>query len=114
MGFLSENASVLLTAGGVVGTVATAVLTGRAAVQATYKIGEETAKRVDEFERANNRPVENSGEIEALTKWEKTTLTAVYFIPPVLLGGATIASIVMANRVSAKNAAALAAAYGLS
>jgi hypothetical protein len=38
----------------------------------------------------------------------------VQFAPPMLLGLATIAAIIMANRMSAQRAAALAAAYGIS
>lgn len=112
--FLSENASALLTAGGVVGTVATAVLTGRAAVKAHAVI--ETAEQ-------HKREVEKTDAIKAdrafnpevkLTKLETVKVSAVCFIPPVLSGTATIGSIVLANRLSAQKAAALAAAYGIS
>jgi hypothetical protein len=112
VGLITDNASAILTAGGVVGTVATAVLTGRAAVQATYKLVDERENRISE-KRGKNAGSEIV-EIEDLTFMEKTRLTGVYFIPPVLTGSVTIGSIVMANRMSAQKAAALAAAYGLS
>ena len=99
---LSDNASAIMTAGGVIGTVGTAVLTGRA----SYKTGVVWA----------NRP-EPDPEMEVQIEFTRKDLArAVWpeFVPPVILGSATIASIIMANRISAKQAAALAAAYGIS
>jgi hypothetical protein len=101
--FLSENASAFLTAGGVIGTVGTAVLTGRAAFKAAAILDAEETKRFQE-----------TPESFELTKTEKVQLVGVQFAPPVLLGLATIAAIIMANRMSAQRAAALAAAYGIS
>jgi hypothetical protein len=98
----SENASTLLTAGGVVGTIATAVLTGRASIKA-YEVLRTKAEQLEE----DDDPVD-------LTTAQKVLITAPYFIPPVITGSATIASIIMANRISAQKAAALIAAYGLS
>ena len=104
---LTENASIILTAGGVVGTVGTAVLTGRAA----FKAAEVIAIAETELELMKDAPAINV-EIK-FSKKEKVLAVWPLFIPPVVLGGATITSIVMANRISAKRAAALAAAYGL-
>jgi len=98
-GLASENATTLLTAGGVVGTVATAILTGRASIKA-YQIIEAETKVADEED------------IE-LTTARKVLIVAPHFVPPVITGAATITAIVMANRMSAQKAAALAAAYGL-
>lgn len=98
----ADNATTLLTAGGVVGTVATAVLTGRASVKA-YQILEA------EKEKHSADP-----ESPELTKVHKVILVGPHFIPPVLLGASTITAIIMANRMSAQKAAALAAAYGMS
>lgn len=107
--FLRENASTVLTAGGVVGTVATAVLSVRAGMKAQEIIQSETSRRY--VEKRNE-----TGDIDlaGLTKREKVMLVAPQFIPPVAVGSATIASIVMAHRISAGKAAALAAAYGMS
>lgn len=100
---LSENASTLLTAGGVVGTVATAVLAGRAGFKAGTIIREAQGElRVD-----------TDDEIADLTKIDKVKIVWPHFIPPILVGGFTITSIIFANRMSAQKAAALAAAYGL-
>lgn len=99
---LSDNASAILTAGGVVGTVGTTILTGRAA----FKTGEIWAKR-PEVDEELDLPIEFTKKDLAKAVWPE-------FVPPVILGGATIASVVMANRISAKRAAALAAAYAVS
>jgi hypothetical protein len=89
---MKENSSAILTAGGVIGTVATAVLSGRASVK------ERESREIP----------------KELSKTEKVTLVWPQFIPPVLVGSATIGSIVAANLMSARRAAALAAAYGMS
>jgi hypothetical protein len=97
---LAENASAILTAGGVAGAVGTAVLTGRASFKAAKII--------------NEREHEDWETRQPLDKKARVLLVWPLFLPPVALGGATVASIIMANRLSAKKAAALAAAYGLS
>lgn len=98
----SENSATLLTAGGVVGTVATAILTGRASFKAA------------EILRAEQEKVEQDQTLPELTTTKKVLLVWPHFVPPVLLGTATVGSIIMANRMSAQKAAALAAAYGMS
>jgi len=109
--FAEANAAALLTAGGVVGTVATAVLTGRAAVKANDILREANAKKKEDFARDEQSLVDVPKDM--LSKTDKLILVGPQFVPPVIVGSATIASIVMANRVSAQKAAALAAAYGL-
>lgn len=104
--FLKENATTLLTAGGVVGTVATAVLAGRAGFKAARIIQNET----DEINAAAGTRVK----VEQLEVKGQIKLVWPQFIPPVAAGTATIAAIIMANRMSAKEAAVLAAAYGIS
>lgn len=106
--FLTENASTVLTAGGVVGTVTTAVLSVRAGVKAAQKIAEiekeEVIRETDDVQVAVAR---------VLSKTEKVKYTWPYFVPPVVTGTGTIVAIVMADRMNAKRAAALAAAYGV-
>lgn len=111
--FAEANASALLTAGGVVGTVATAVLAGRAGFKAGQIILEKKGKIYAEQFKAE--PQDNPVLFEniELPKKDMFLLVGPHFIPPVVVGGLTIASVVMANRVSAQKAAALAAAYGL-
>lgn len=100
---LVENQSAILTAIGVVGTAATAVLTGRASFKAAAIIQEQIA---DNIVAKKEDP--------DLTKQEQIKLVWPEFIPPVMSGVATIAAIIMANRLSSRKAAALAAAYGVS
>lgn len=106
--FLNENAAVVLTAGGVVGTVATAVLAARAAFRASDAIRDETSRRYVE-----TRNETGDIDLEGMSKRDKVVTAAPYFIPPTVVGSATIASIVMSHRISAGKAAALAAAYGV-
>lgn len=99
---VQDNVTTILTTGGVVGTVTTALLTGKAAVAASKAIDKkEIERRVDQDGHGG------------LDRREKFLIAAPHYIPPVIVGGATIGAIIAANRVSAKEAAALAAAYGV-
>lgn len=100
---LEEHASTILTAGGVIGTVATAVLAGRAGFKAAELIADQYLKYDEEKD-----------EIVEPSKRDQFLLVAPLFVPPALAGAATVASIVGANYMSAKEVAALAAAYGYS
>jgi hypothetical protein len=102
---LQDNASTLLTAGGVIGTVATAVLTGRASFKAAEILRDEELR---------NAGLEDAEQLAELDRKDKVILVWPLFIPPVVTGGVTIGAIVMANRITGQRAAALAAAYGLS
>jgi hypothetical protein len=104
--FVSDNASGLLTAGGAAGTVLTAVLTARASFKAAEIIEAETQRRIATELSETPEP--------AMSTADKVKLSGPHFIPPVVVGGATITSIIMANRLSAQRVAALAAAYSLS
>jgi hypothetical protein len=113
--FAEQNASTLLTAGGVIGTVATAVLAGRAGFKAGQivlkKKGELYAEKYGELEAGDNPYLELEN-IETPKK-DVALAVAIDVAFPIITGSATIAAIIMANRVSAQKAAALAAAYGL-
>jgi hypothetical protein len=104
--FVSDNATGLLTAGGAAGTVLTAVLTARASFKAAEIIEAETQRRIATELSETPEP--------AMTTTDKVKLTGPHFVPPFVVGGATITSIIMANRLSAQRVAALAAAYSLS
>jgi hypothetical protein len=108
--FASKNATVLLTAGGVVGTVATAVLTGRASITAHRLLEMEQSQL--ETSVAEESP--NGVIAPQLSTTQKLRIVSPHFIPPLIVCAATITSIVMANRISAREAAVLAAAYGVS
>lgn len=103
--FLKENATTVLTAGGVVGTVATAVLSFRAGTKYERIIHDA------EVERTARATSDGPG---PLTAMDKAKLVGVHVIPPVAAVGVTVGCIVMAHRMSATKAAALAAAYGVS
>src|SRR3954464_7904589 len=100
---LQENSSTLLTAGGVVGTVATAILAGRGGIKAGRILREAEA----------DLRVDNANDDLELPTMDKFKLAAPQFIPPIVTGTLTVTSIIFANRMSAQKAAALAAAYGL-
>lgn len=91
--FLNNNSTTILTSVGVTGTVATAVLTGKATLKCSHilddSVGEFTTK--EKFQAC----------------WQE-------YIPACGVGTLTISSIVLANRLSSRKAAALAAAYGIS
>lgn len=99
---VSENSAAILTGMGVTGTVSTAVLTARATFKAAALIDEETSRRSD--------PDYPAG---AMTTADKAKLVWPQYIPAVGVGAVTVGCIVAANRVSSKQAAAFAAAYGL-
>lgn len=98
---VSDNAPAILTVGGVVGTVATAYLTGKATFEAA-KVLIHAQERINIHSEA---PLETK---------EKVKMVWRAYIPPVITGTGTVAAIVMANRISTKRAAALAAAYTVS
>lgn len=102
--FLEENASSILTAGGVIGVTMTAVLTGKASFKAAEILQRETELRQDDA----------SSDRFAIQRWEAVKMVWPHFIPPAIMCGATVGCIIAANVMSAKRAAALAAAYGIS
>lgn len=95
----ADNSPLILTAVGVVGTVTTAVLTGKAAFQAAQIL--DRAASYDEV----TEPIQMS---------QKVNLTWKLYIPPAVVGATTIASIITANRIGTRRAAAMAAAYAVS
>lgn len=107
----TENASAILTATGVVGTVGTAILTGRASFKAAEIIKSEREHAAAIFKEEHEDADMQNWDV---TRTQKVLWVWPQFIPPVTVGTATIASIIMANRISAQKAAALAAAYGIS
>lgn len=108
---LVDNAEAILTAGGVIGTVATAILTGRSATKAASVVHQEALSiSADDAESIG----ETFAGLPDLSTRDKVKLTWPLYVPPALVGTATVTSIVMANRISVQRAAALAAAYGIS
>lgn len=90
--FIQKNQSTILTALGVAGLVSTAALTAHATVKAVRKC--------DNYS-------------EDLTMKERFLLTWRMYIPPVLMGGVSIACILGAHSADAKKNAAIAGLYTL-
>lgn len=97
------TAPAFLTGVGVAGTVATAVLTGRACTKMERMIETEERRRIRESEPVQTVPI---GERIAMV-WPE-------FVPPIAVGVTTILAIVLANHESAKKVMALTAAAGVS
>ena len=99
---VKDNSPVILTAIGVAGVVTTAYLTHRAALQADKIIREESGDNPDNYSDgfAGFR--------------EKAQLTWKLYIPPVSVAAVTCISIIGANRIGTRRAAAVAAAYTIS
>lgn len=105
---IHANSPTLLTAVGVGGTAATAVLTAKATFKAAGIIAD---KSVIVHE---DRTGDDAVEVLHLSKLEKVRLVWPNYIPPVLAGGLTITAIVTANRISSTRIAALVVASGVS
>lgn len=107
---VNDNLPAILTGVGVTGTVTTAVLTGRASFKAARLLDQEKAK-IRLHEELDNGTVTAAPE---LTTAGKAKLVWHLYLPPVAVGATTVASIVMANRVSSSKIAALTVASALS
>jgi len=103
---LSDNSPVILTAIGVVGTLSTAYLTGKASLRAADLIFEEN------MNLNVNRSLKDS--VETLDARDKVKLTWKLYIPAAASAGLTVAAIIFANRIGSRRAAAVAAAYAIS
>jgi hypothetical protein len=100
---VNDHSTTILTGLGVSGTVVTAVLTGRASFKAAALI-EQEKRWVDVPEELPT----------TLSKTNKIKLTWHLFLPPVGVGITTITCIIVANKISSKQIAALAIASGVS
>lgn len=97
-----NNSPVILTAIGVAGTLTTAYLTGKATFEAA-----------EEIFYAERGSIGNTKH-RSLTSKQKIELVWKFYIPPTGTAVLTVASIICANRISGRRAAALAAAYSIS
>lgn len=91
-----NNSPVILTAIGVAGTLTTAYLTGKATFKAADIISD------------------NESSYDPLEPKDKFQLVWKLYIPAAGTAALTVASIICANRISGRRAAALAAAYSIS
>lgn len=93
---MSKNMPTILTIAGSVGVVLTAVTTANATVKAVCLVNEAECQKKD-----------------TLTKKEVFVTTAPSYIPPILVGSATIACVVASNLLNKRQQASLASAYML-
>lgn len=108
---LNQNSSTILTGVGVVGTVGTAVLTGRASMRAARVLDatkEEVANRLV-GEDINAHPTNL-----IIPKHEVVKLTWRFYVIPVATGVGTVGAIIFAHRIDAKRIVALTVASGIS
>lgn len=104
--FTVDNAPIILTAIGAVGSVAATVLS----VKATFK----ACEKIDEhWENAQRMSVNPEG-MQPLTTPEKIKVVWKEYLPAAGTLTVSVACIICANRVSTKRLAAMAAAYSLS
>lgn len=107
--FAVANSPAILTGIAVAGTVATAVLTGKASFKAARVIA------VEETKIKENLPEEATKElIVALDPKQKALLTWQLYIPAASAGFATVAAMITATQIGTRRTAAMAAAYSLS
>lgn len=92
-GFITQNSPTILTCVGAVGVVATSVATAKATTKAS-KLLEKAKEEEDD-----------------LSRLDKIKLVGPAYIPAVLLGAATIASIFGANTINKRRQVALVSAY---
>jgi Family of unknown function (DUF6353) len=108
---LNENSRTILTGVGVVGTVTTAYLTGRATFKAARIIAEEEQKLEEASDDAANG---DHSKVKKLTRFEKIKKVWHHYIPPFVSCATTITCIIVANKIASKKIAALALAAGIS
>ena len=100
--FTVDNSPLILTPIGVTGTLTTAYLTGKASFKAADILNEEA---LSPYWKDANTPPSNK---------EKFVLVWKLYIPPAGLAVVTVGSIICANRIGTRRAAAMAAAYTIS
>jgi hypothetical protein len=100
--FSADNSPMILTAIGVAGTITTAILSAKAGIQAHGLVVAEEQSRTMESEPFRNV------KLDAKTKVQ---LTWKVWVIPASVGTVTCTSIIMANRIGTRRAAAMATAY---
>lgn len=92
--YLKHHSSTVLTCVGSAGVILTAVMTAKATVKAVRLINEAECQKKEE-----------------LTKSEVIQITALTYLPPILIGASTIACILGANALNKQQQAMLISAY---
>lgn len=107
--FTTHNAPAILTAVGIVGTVGTAYLTGKASFKAADKIRD---AKIEQF-TTHEGPITDKLQLDLSAK-EKVKLTWLMYLPAAGAGIGTITAIFMAQKINASRLAAMAGAYAIS
>lgn len=111
---VSDNSPAILTSIGVTGTVTTAYLSGKASFRAVEIIAKEWAAETDRRITEEGGGIPGTIEPVTFTLRERVEMVWPEYIPAFGVGALTVIAIVTANRLSSREAAALAAAYGVS
>lgn len=112
--FVKENSSTILTGVGVVGTVSTGVLAFRGGMRYEDIRLDKHDELNEGLDLENEQDREKYVTVDTVPPLTKLQWLAPHILPSVLIGGVTVTSIVLANRINSKKIATLAALYGLS
>lgn len=115
--FIVKNGPTILTGSAVAGTVLTAVFAGKATIKArdvikAHEMDEEL--KCERIEQMEGVVTDHIVYYRERTMLEKAKLTWKCFVPPVVMGAATISCICGANTVYTRRNIALATAYNIS
>ena len=108
---IANNSAAILTGVGVVGTVTTAVLTARGTVKAVRALDEYNALAAVHAAVQNE---DSSVPPVQMTPVAKAVFVGQHYIPAISSGITTITAILFSYKISSKQSAAFAAAYGIS
>lgn len=106
--FIIDNSPGILTGIAAAGAVTTAVLTGRATIHAVRLIDDHT--RLPRSEETWDLP----DDFHQITSGDKIKLVWKEYISAAVTGVVTVTSVIMANQIGSRRAAALAAAFKIS
>lgn len=102
---LNENSTTILTGVGIAGTVTTAYLTGSASFKAARLLDQAKEESLDN---------DNVAVLHELTPAAKVKVVWRLYVAPITVGLISVASIILAHKISAKRIAALTIAAGIS
>lgn len=112
---LVNHSPAILTAVGAAGVIGTALLTGKAFVQATDLVRETEQDRWEQLDAANPLDPDageyHEPELYKLTPKEKVELTWKIFVPPLLAGTGTLLCVISAQSINSRRSAALLSLY---
>lgn len=110
---LSKHAPTILTAAGTAGFIGTTVLASKATLKVEETVAEETALlvKVHEAQEAGKLSDKDATHDKVVLYSRMTTKLAKLYAPAIILGAASIASLVTGHGIMLKRNASLAAAY---